>query len=398
MTKFMLAAGVAAMALSAPVLAGPGGGHGGGNPHAAGGGNPPTEGGGGHGGGGGGQGGAHGGGLAVVGGGGSGQLGHGGGFDSRGSGGHQGHGHAGFALRGERTQGHGHFAKRGGGFLAHGGGHRTRTAMRGHDRANRHVERVAKVDRGTHFVRDHGRALAFAGAGTAAFAGARYAQYHGQRNVIDGCPPGLAAKDNGCMPPGQLKQRWGYGAPLRQSYADAYLPGLYRSWYPDNDQYYYRYGDGYAYRVDRSNNFVSGLFPLGGSGYYAPGENYPSAYDFYNVPQPYQSYYPDNGDYDYRYGDGAIYQVDRSSGLVNSIVALLTGGGLGGGLGGLGGGLGGLGIGQPLPAGYDAYNLPDAYRDRYYDTPNENYRYADGSIYQVDPKTQLIQRIISALV
>lgn len=28
-----------------------------------------------------------------------------------------------------------------------------------------------------------------------------------------GCPPGLAKKNNGCMPPGQAK-KWGYGKPL----------------------------------------------------------------------------------------------------------------------------------------------------------------------------------------
>lgn len=194
------------------------------------------------------------------------------------------------------------------------------------------------------------------------------------------------------------------GAPLEQSYADSYLPGQFRSWYPDNDRYYYRYGDGNAFRVNRNDNLVSGLFPLVSGNYYAPGEPYPASYDFYNVPQPYQRYYPDNAPYNYRYGDGAIYRVNRSNGIVESIVALLTGGGLsgsrgarGGGLGSLLGGLGGLGIGQPLPAGYDAYNVPYAYRDRYYDTPSANYRYANGSIYQVDPKTQIIQQIISAL-
>jgi hypothetical protein len=442
MTKYLALAGAALMALAAPAVAGPGGGHGGGGgggPHGGGGGG--GGGGEGHGGGGGnphsdggGHGGGHGGGgFVMMGGGGGG--GHAGGFAMHGGGGRQGGGFAmhehgggrqggGFAMR-EHGGGH-----HGGGFAMHERGHGGRFAMRGGGQAYRtHSERraerfamreqgrnqrIAEGGRGGQFVRDHGRALAFAGAGAgaAAFAGARYAEVNGHRASIDGCPPGLAAKDNGCMPPGQLKQQWGYGAPIRQNYADTFLPGLYRSWYPDNAQYYYRYGDGYAYRVDRSNNFVSGLFPLGGGDYYAPGEQYPAAYDFYNVPQPYQGYYPDNGAYDYRYGDGAIYQVDRSSGLVQSIVALLTGGlggglgggglgGLGGGLGGIGsalGGLGGLGVGQPLPAGYDVYNVPYAYRDRYYDTPDENYRYANGNIYEVDPKTQLIQQIISALV
>lgn len=178
-----------------------------------------------------------------------------------------------------------------------------------------------------------------------------------------------------------------YGAALQRDYAEAYLPGQYRDWYPDNNRYYYRYGEGYAYRVNRSDNLISGLFPLAGGDYYAPGERYPTAYDFYNVPQPYQGYYPDNGSYNYRYGDGAIYQVNRSNGLIESIVALLTGVGIGK-----------LGIGQRLPMGYDVYNVPDAFRDRYYDTSAANYRYANGNIYQVDPKTQLIQQIMSALI
>ena len=29
-----------------------------------------------------------------------------------------------------------------------------------------------------------------------------------------GCPPGLAKKRNGCMPPGQAKKQWAYGHPL----------------------------------------------------------------------------------------------------------------------------------------------------------------------------------------
>ena len=57
-----------------------------------------------------------------------------------------------------------------------------------------------------------------------------------------------------------------------------------------------------------------------------------------------------------------------------------------------------FGVGQRLPPGYDAYNVPYAYRDRYYDTDRYNYRYADGYIYQVDPQTQMIQSVIDAIV
>ena len=75
--------------------------------------------------------------------------------------------------------------------------------------------------------------------------------------------------------------------------------------------------------------------------------------------------------------------------MVDGIAALITAGV---------GGLGGLGVGDPLPVGYDAYNVPFAYRDTYYDTNDRMYRYADGAIYQVDPQTRLILDVISLLV
>ena len=216
----------------------------------------------------------------------------------------------------------------------------------------------------------------------------RYAstdRYKGRSN--NGGPPGLATKNHGCLPPGQAKKLVGQRLPDR--YADDYLPAYYRTWYPDTDRYFYRAGDGYIYRVARDTRLVSGFMPLYAwddeyIDYYSVGERYPmDLYDSYNVPAAYQPYYADGDDYYYRYGDSAIYQVDRGDGLVEAIVALLAGD---------------LAVGSPLPAGYDAYNVPLAYRDRYYDTPDAWYRYNDGYIYQVDPKTRLIQAVIEALV
>ena len=54
-------------------------------------------------------------------------------------------------------------------------------------------------------------------------------------------------------------------------------------------------------------------------------------------------------------------------------------------------------VGQPLPSGYDVYNVPYSYRDRYPDGGESDYRYCDGSIYQVDTKTQIIQAVIGLL-
>ncbi|HTI31373.1 MAG TPA: hypothetical protein VL405_04510 [Sphingomonas sp.] len=55
-------------------------------------------------------------------------------------------------------------------------------------------------------------------------------------------------------------------------------------------------------------------------------------------------------------------------------------------------------IGQRWPSGYGAYNLPYSYRTRYTDNRNAYYRYSDGYIYQIDPRTQIIRQVISALL
>ena len=203
------------------------------------------------------------------------------------------------------------------------------------------------------------------------------------RGFADGCPPGLAKKNNGCMPPGQAKKVVGTLFPAALS--NNMLDGPYRQWYRDTDDFYYRNDADHIYRVRRKGGLIDALFPSNDRDYYyyPVGMNYPSDYNYYNVPYQYSSYYPDNGDYSYRYGDGAIYQVNQSNGLIQGISALLAGD---------------LSVGQRLPSNYGAYNLPMDYRDRYYDTNQDMYRYNDGYIYRVDPTTQLITAVINAIV
>jgi len=203
---------------------------------------------------------------------------------------------------------------------------------------------------------------------------------------FDNCPPGLAKKDNGCLPPGQAKKY--LGSRIQQSFLESRVPFQYRSWYRDDNDHFYRYGDNNIYRVSRNNSLIDGIIPLFagngyGGGYYALGDQWPDSYDFYNVPYQYRDYYADTSDYRYRYGDGAIYRVNSGSGVVDGIVALLAGD---------------LGVGSRLPVGYDTYNVPFAYRDRYADSSDNWYRYNDGYIYQVDPKTRLISAVIDAIV
>lgn len=204
------------------------------------------------------------------------------------------------------------------------------------------------------------------------------------RGFVDGCPPGLAKKDNGCLPPGQAKKI--FGTPLNATIRANTLGWPYRQWYRDDDRYIYRWDDDYIYRVRRDGDLIDAFFPYANRDYYyyPMGASYPDYYNYYNVPYQYQSFYPDNGDYWYRYGDGAIYQVNPGTGVIQGIVALLTGTP--------------MGIGQPLPPAYGVYNVPFAYRDQYYDTPNDWYRYNDGYIYRVDPTTQLITAVIDAIV
>ncbi|MEO5773634.1 MAG: hypothetical protein ABIQ32_05895 [Sphingomicrobium sp.] len=309
----------------------------------------------------------------------------------------------------------------------------------GRDHAKAHGNRDMARD----FVRQNHRvdARAFAGNDVRRWDDKdRWAQ---ARGLANGCPPGLAMKNNGCLPPGQAKKL--IGSLLPAAYASRYLPDGLRDLYRDDDDHYYRYGDGYLYQVDRRSNLVNSLLPLFGGGYtvgqqfpygydnnnysmpsayqsfyqdspsdyyrynngyvydidrrsglidniipaygygYGVGDMMPSGYSYYNLPYQYRDVYADNGDSYYRYAPGAIYQVDRGSNLITSVASLLTGGS-------------GLGIGQQLPMGYSAYNVPYQYRDEYSDTPDAMYRYANGNIYQVDPTTQLITAVIDAIV
>ena len=68
------------------------------------------------------------------------------------------------------------------------------------------------------------------------------------------CPPGLAKKNNGCLPPGQARkrynigQRWSGNTGYRWNWSQ--VPYDWRNRYDldANDRYYYR--DGYLYSVD----------------------------------------------------------------------------------------------------------------------------------------------------
>ena len=364
MRKLILLAGVAAMAASMPALAqgrggGHGGGHGGGNPHAA-------------------------------------AQGKGGGHQARGGGHGRGGGNS-HARRGpDAAQGGGHGRGRSARsddrpsqvrHSGHGQARRAERAERRLDREVRHADRGHDLrearrggDRGWDSWLSRGRSSDVRRIDRVAFwrVGRPLPVSVGR----GGCPPGLAKQNAFCMPPGQLRHALAIGHRIdRNRFGAVPQDWLYR--FRDDDDFYYRYdANGFVYRVDRDNDFVSTIIPLfGGLGI---GQPLPIGYDTYNLPVPYRDLYADDDDWMYRYDDGAIYRVDTETRLIEGVVALLGGNP--------------INVGAPLPDGYDVYNVPLDYRDRYADDADSMYRYSNGAIYEIDPTTQLVQALVEMIV
>jgi hypothetical protein len=177
------------------------------------------------------------------------------------------------------------------------------------------------------------------------------------------------------------------GQYLPPAYMASYAPAYY-----DYDDFYpadYGYGDlcnrydyGVIYQVDCYSGMVENVIPTYAGGY-GVGQMLPTAYSYYNVPVQYRRMYYDTPDANYWYAPGAIYQYDPRSSVITSVATLMSPG---------------FSIGQPLPIGYAAYNVPFAYRATYYDTPTAWYRYNNGYIYQVDPATQLVTAIVASIL
>ena len=472
LTRVFLAAGAAVLAIAAPAYADKGG-HGGGGGHGNGGGGPPAAvGGGGHGNGG--------------------DGGHGGGQPQAffGGGGGHGHGQGGGAapqMRAERQQGHGFQRVQSRGFERQQAQNVERQQGRGFERQQariaerqgrglerqqarnfeRQQNRAFERQQARNFERQNARGferqqarnfnrdargIERSQAFVKGFAGerangkaARFANREAVQNWNPASYRTLAYADNiQVLPVPQVEQFVGVPVAQVANFAAlSPLPATIQYLYPDTSDYYYRYGDGYLYQVDRGTSLIDALIPLIAGGFlpgqylpnsymnsyvpgyygfnsfypdygnvcnryyqgvvyqvdcddgyvenvipmyaggYGVGQILPSAYSYYNVPVQYRSLYYDTADYGYWYSPGAIYQYDTRSSMITSVAALLSPG---------------FTIGQPLPMGYDVYNVPYDYRATYYDTPNAWYRYSNGYIYQVDPVTQLVTAIVASLL
>ncbi len=121
--------------------------------------------------------------------------------------------------------------------------------------------------------------------------------FNGRDNYgyVEGCPPGLAKKHNGCTPPGLAKGDNHYYQPSYFGYRSV------------TDGRYY-YDDGYLYRTG-SNGSILGYIPLLG-GALSVGNQWPSYYQPAEVPQYYVDYYNLGPSNSYRYADNVLYRVD----------------------------------------------------------------------------------------
>lgn len=116
------------------------------------------------------------------------------------------------------------------------------TAKPGHGHDNNAQAHASKSH--SHAKGEHGRHLV-----TSRNGGRLYALNAGGR-----CPPGLAKKHNGCMPPGQAKKSYDIGQRYNRNFGYRWsynqIPTDLRTRYSfdQNDRFYYR--NGYLYQVD----------------------------------------------------------------------------------------------------------------------------------------------------
>ena len=358
MRNLLLTAGVLAMSIATASVAKPGGngGGGGGNPRAE-----RSQGGGGGGGGQHGRGGDH----ARGGGGEARQHGNGGGD-------HAQRGQQRQERRAERSVRQEQRAQR---HEDRGPGRVERIERRAEDRGQRRVERIERIERRAEsrgaspervdreVRRAERRAVMIRDASQV------QRLRHGQGvGLVNGCPPGLARRNNGCMPPGQLRQQ-----------QRAWSNNLWNV--PGTNAGNFVYDDGYLYQL-APTGAVSGFVPLLGGALW-PGQTWPNQFAAAPVPDYYTDYFGAQQPYDYRLADGVIYGVDPQTSAIQQVLALVTGDD--------------WSIGQRMPDGYGVYNVPYEYRDQYFDTADSMYRYDDGYVYQIDPTTQLIQAAIQLI-
>ena len=131
-----------------------------------------------------------------------------------------------------------------------GGGHGANATHSAHARGKvRATHRVTALDRNGNGILD-----------------SRERRVVGNRYGVNDCPPGLARKGNGCLPPGQARKLFTQGQrlPVGYNFYNNYndIPVAYRTRVPFNDDYRYIYRDDTVYVVDPSTRLVTSVINL----------------------------------------------------------------------------------------------------------------------------------------
>ncbi len=96
--------------------------------------------------------------------------------------------------------------------------------------------------------------------------GAHVVKAKGKSYGSNACPPGLAKKRNGCLPPGQAKKLFNVGQriPTGYGYYTPYrdIPAAYRDRYGLSDGYRYIYRNQSVYVVDPRTSLVTRIIDL----------------------------------------------------------------------------------------------------------------------------------------
>jgi hypothetical protein len=115
------------------------------------------------------------------------------------------------------------------------------------------------------------------------------------------------------------------GNPWPASYTVQPAPAYYADYYGDYDEPYdYRYADNVLYGVDPQTSQIEQIAALLTGDSWTIGQPMPDGYGVYNVPYDYRSRYYDTPDAWYRYDDGYIYRIDPTTRLIQAAIQLLV--------------------------------------------------------------------------
>jgi hypothetical protein len=131
-------------------------------------------------------------------------------------------------------------------------------AQHGNGRGNGHGNQGnthSEMSHGKAYAKSNGRAYAKSSS-SHAHGGNRLYAFNDRGN----CPPGLAKRNNGCLPPGQARKTYNVGQRYNRNFGNLWayneIPTDLRSRYDfsQSDRYYYR--NGYLYQVDPKTMLV----------------------------------------------------------------------------------------------------------------------------------------------